>query len=355
MRLLAASVLTLAPLAASAFDFRGVPASAALVFATDSTADLAISKSPAAQALKSRMQASPLAGMAGFDIQKEVRDAVGLDLSSPDISFAGGMYGTLASVPDFVLIIRGQYDRARLDSFCSGKGVKAAQAEGYRGWELPDLFNALGGSGSAKEVQLDPPSVFPYDARTLVLVKPSRAAAVFAALKGSAPSFAPPSHAAGATQSVGKGYFFLSADKSFMPPEPDDQTGFRTLTAAMGELGDTQKMLLEVGFSGADKAAPFAAQSQGMVAMMPLMLAGDPTVPKSPADQAKAKLLSDFLSGIGPVEHKGDRVIFSASWSTERMLTMLNQLMDQAEQDAKSGNLRLTIPGPDDPPAPRRK
>ncbi len=354
MRLLAC-FLTLAALPAAAFNFKGVPADAAMVFATESTADLAISKSPAAQALKARFQKSQMSDLAGLDIQKEIKDATGLDLSSPDISFAGGMYGALASTPDFVLIIRGPYDRSRLDSFCAAQGVKAAQAAGFKGWELPDLVNALGKSPTAQKREVDPPAVFPYDARTLVLVKPSRAAGVFASLKGSAPSYQPGSDASATTAAVGKGYLYLSADKSLMPAEPNDQSGFNGLAAAMGEKGDSQVMKLEVRFTAPDKAAPFAMQAQGMMAMLPLMVAGDPTAPKSPADQAKAKLVSDFVSGIGPVEHKGDRVVFSANWSTERLLTMVNQMLDQAEQDLKNGAAPFSIPGPDDPPAPKRK
>ncbi|MFM7398475.1 MAG: hypothetical protein ACKO4N_05850, partial [Verrucomicrobiota bacterium] len=106
---------------------------------------------------------------------------------------------------------------------------------------------------------------------------------------------------------------------------------------AMGEKGDAQVMKFEVLFASPEKAAPFAMQAQGMVAMMPLMMAGDPTAPQSPADKAKAKLAGDLIAGIAPVEHRGDRVIFTASWSTERLLTMLNQLIDQAELEAKNG------------------
>ncbi len=279
MRLLA-SFLTLAALPAAAFNFKGVPADAAMVFATQSTADLAIGKSPAAQALKSRMQNSGLSGLAGLDLEKEIKDATGLDLSSPDIAFAGGMYGALASNPDFVVIIRGRYDRGRLDSYCATKGVRAAQAGGLKGWDLPDLVNALGRSGPSDRRENDSPAVFPYDASTLVLVKPSRSAAVFAALKGSAPSFKPGADASGTAAAVGKGYLYLSADKSLMPAEPNDQSGFNGLAAAMGEKGDSQVMKLEVRFTGPDKAAPFAMQAQGMVAMLPLMVAGDPTAPK---------------------------------------------------------------------------
>ncbi|MGA0134564.1 MAG: hypothetical protein ACO3ND_09450 [Opitutales bacterium] len=334
MRILSAALLSVGALQADAFDFRGVPPEASLVFATESTAGLAISNSPGMQALRARMQKSQAAEIGGFDVEKAVKEATGFDLSSPDIAFAGGLIGGFSEDPDFVLIVRGSYDSNRLDAYCTSQGVKSVQAGTINGWDLQGLVNSFGPS-SPGSVKPGSPAVFPYDDKTLVITKPARAAKVFAALKGAGRSFTPGPESSGASSQVGKGYFFMAASSSLMPPTPDDRTGFKGMHAAMGEKGDAQVMKLEVRFESPAKAAPFAAQAQGMLAMMPLMVAGDPAAPKSPADQAKARLASDLIAGIAPVEHQGDRVVFTASWSTERLLTMLNQLVDQAEVEAK--------------------
>lgn len=336
MRIISAALVSLVALPAVAFNFRGVPPEGSLVFATESTAGLAISNSPGMQALKARMQRSQAAEIGGLDVEKAVKEATGFDLSSPDISFAGCLLGGFSDDPDFVLIVRGAYDQARLDSHCASKGVKSVQSGALRGWDLPGLVNSFE-PGSPQPVKSGSPALFAFDSKTLVMTKPANVAKVFAALKGTGRSFTPGAESAGASSQVGKGYFFMAANSSLMPPTPDDQSGFKGMHAAMGEKGDAQVMKFEVLFSSPEKAAPFAMQAQGMVAMMPLMIAGDPTAPKTPADQAKAKLAGDLIAGIAPVEHRGDRVIFTASWSTERLLTMLNQLIDQAELEAKNG------------------
>ena len=353
MRTLSASLLCLVALPAAAFDFKGIPADASLVFATQSTTGLSITNSPGMQALKARLQKEQAAEIAGFDIEKAVKDATGMDLSSPDISFAGGLFGSIQRpevdmAPDFVVIIRGAHDPGRLASYCSSKGVRSVQAGAAKGWDLPGLVNSFG-PGSPEPANPESPAIFSYDSRTLVMTKPANVGKVFAALKGAGRSFSPGPDSSTTAGQVGKGYFFMAADSSLMPAAPDDDTGFKSLHAAMGEKGDAQVMKFEVVFVSPEKAAPFAMQAQGMVAMMPLMVAGDPTAPKSPAEKAQAKLAGDLISGIAPVEHKGDRVIFTASWSTERLLTMANQLMDQAELEAKAGPKALrpsaTAPG----------
>lgn len=355
MRILSAALLSLVALPAVAFDFKGVPPEASLVFATESTAGLAIANSPGMQALKARMQKSEAAELAGFDVEKAVKEATGLDLSSPEISFAGGLLGGIQrpevdQAPDFVLIIRGAHDQARLASYCASKGVKSVQAGTVKGWDLPGLVNSFG-PGSPDPADPGSPAIFSYDPRTLVMTNPANVAKVFAALKGTGRSFTPGPESAGASSQVGKGYFFMAANGSLMPATPDDDSGFKGMHAAMGEKGDSQVMKFEVLFSSPEKAAPFAIQAQSMVAMMPLMMAGDPTAPKSPAEKAQAKLAGDFIAGIAPVEHKGDRVIFTASWSTERLLTMINQLVDQAELEAKNGASPFGTPAA----APKKK
>lgn len=355
MRILFAALLSLVALPAVAFDFKGVPPEASLVFATESTAGLAIANSPGMQALKARMQKSEAAELAGFDVEKAVKEATGLDLSSPEISFAGGLLGGIQrpevdQAPDFVLIIRGAHDQARLASYCASKGVKSVQAGTVKGWDLPGLVNSFG-PGSPDPADPGSPAIFSYDPRTLVMTNPANVAKVFAALKGTGRSFTPGPESAGASSQVGKGYFFMAANSSLMPATPDDDSGFKGMHAAMGEKGDSQVMKFEVLFTSPEKAAPFAIQAQSMVAMMPLMMAGDPTAPKSPAEKAQAKLAGDFIAGIAPVEHKGDRVIFTASWSTERLLTMINQLVDQAELEAKNGASPFGTPAA----APKKK
>ncbi|MCX6919741.1 MAG: hypothetical protein NTX20_00210 [Verrucomicrobia bacterium] len=95
----------------------------------------------------------------------------------------------------------------------------------------------------------------------------------------------------------------------------------------MGENGSNQVMKLSAFFTSKEKAAPMAQQAQGMLAMAPMMLAGDPTKPQTEEDKAMKALLGEFLAGVQPVEAAGNQVTLTAKWDTLKLFGMLEKII----------------------------
>jgi len=127
MRLLSclALVLTSAVLPSQDFDFKGVPADYAIVFATASSRGLKISDSPEAKAFKARMEKA----IAGLDpsakdnkeMQEAIKLATGIDLESPDNRLAGGVTLGAAGQMSGGLIVRTRHDSKKLSAHAVAK------------------------------------------------------------------------------------------------------------------------------------------------------------------------------------------------------------------------------------------
>jgi hypothetical protein len=94
-------------------------------------------------------------------------------------------------------------------------------------------------------------------------------------------------------------------------------------------------MKVNTTFITKEKAAPLAMQAQGMLAMAPMMLAGDPTKPETAEEKEMKALAGEFLAGIQPVEASGNLVTLTAKWDTLKLFSMIEKIVAIGAAKAK--------------------
>ena len=345
MRLLSALafVLTASLLPAQDFDFRGVPADYAVTFATASSRGLKISDSPEAKAFKARLE-KLVAGVdkGGQDskaMQAAIRKATGLDIESADNRYAGGFSVTKEGAFTGGVVIRARHDSAKLAAHAGAKNVPTLRAGAAQGWKLQELIASLSDELAQAAGNLAIPAVeaagdtqdfgvFDIDNDTLVIAQPKEAARIVGLLKGQGTSYALPAAQRAAVAATGRAYAVVSVNAAKLPATPElAQSGFVSGLFAMGENGADQIIKVSTTFTSKEKAAPLAMQAQGMLAMAPMMLAGDPTKPETSEEKEMKALAGEFLAGIQPVEASGNQVNLTAKWDTGKLYAMIEQIV----------------------------
>lgn len=345
MRLLATLtlVLTSAALSAQDFDFKGIPADYAVTFASASSRGLKISESPEAKAFKERMEKALIGLDAGAKNSKEMEQAIklatGIDLESPDNRIAGGIRFDAAGTLTGGIVVRARHDPRKLSAHATAKKVSVLQAGATRGWNGQELLTSLSAelAQAAKDlptavaagaIPTDPIGVFDIDDNTLVIAPPKEAARIIEALKGKGASYALPASLRTPVKATGRPYAVVSVNATKLPANPElTESGFQGAIFAMGESTNDQVMKISATFTTEEKAGPMAQQAQVMLAMAPLMLAGDPTKPKTAEDKAMQAILGDFLAGLQPVEASGNQVTITAKWETTKLFSIIEKII----------------------------
>ena len=346
-----ALLLTATLLPAQDFDFKGVPADYAVTFATTSSRGLKISDSPEAKAFKVRIEKLVAdldkSGKDSKAMQAAIVKATGLDLESPDNRYAGGFSMTKDGSFTGGLIVRARHDSAKLAAHAKAKNVPSLQAGAAKGWKIQELIASLsdelaqaansfptppGEAGGATEEF----GVFDVDNDTMVIAQTKEAARIIGLLKGQGASYALPSAQRSALAATGRAYAIVSVNAAKFPATPElAQSGFVSGLFAMGEKGSDQVMKISTTFTSKEKAAPLAMQAQGMLAMAPMMLAGDPSKPETPEEKEMKALAGDFLAGIQPVEATGNQVTLTAKWDTVKLYAMIEKIVAIGAAKAK--------------------
>ncbi|MFZ9399913.1 MAG: hypothetical protein ACO29H_04215 [Opitutales bacterium] len=353
MRLLSCLALVISStlLPAQDFDFKGVPADYAVTFATASTRGLKISDSSEAKAFKERLEKLVAefdkSGQDGKAVQAAIKNATGFDLESGDNRFTGGFSVTQAGAFNGGLIIRGRHDSAKLAAHAAGKNVPSLRAGATKGWKAQELIASLSEDlAQAANNFPTPPQgeapgsedvgVFDIDNDTLVVAQPKEAARIIGLLKGQGASFALPATQRSAAAATGRPYAVISVNAAKLPATPElTESGFVGGLFAMGEKGNDQIMKVNTTFITKEKAAPLAMQAQGMLAMAPMMLAGDPTKPETAEEKEMKALAGEFLAGIQPVEASGNQVTLTAKWDTLKLFGMIEKIVAIGAAKAK--------------------
>lgn len=345
MRLLSALalLLTAALLPAQDFDFKGVPADYAVTFATASSRGLKISDSPQAKAFKARLEKLVAGidknGQDGKAMQAAIKNATGVDLESPDNRFAGGFSMTKEGSFTGGFIIRARHDSAKLTAHASSKNVPSLRAGAVKGWKLKELINSLGDELTQATSNFAIPAgeaagdtedfgVFDVDNDTLVIAQPKEAARIIGLLKGQGASYALTAAQRSAVAATGRPYAVVSVNAAKLPASAElANSGFVSGLFAMGEKGSDQVIKVSTTFTSKEKAAPLAMQAQGMLAMAPMMLAGDPSKPETAEEKEMKALAREFLAGIQPVEASGNQVTLTAKWETQKLYAIVEKLV----------------------------
>jgi len=353
MRLLSilALITTAAVLPAQDFDFKGVPADYAVTLATTSSRGLKISDSPEAKAFKVRIEKLVAdldkSGKDSKAMQAAIVKATGLDLESPDNRYAGGFSMTKDGSFTGGLIVRARHDSAKLAAHASAKNVPTLQAGAAKGWKIKELISSLSDELAQAANTFPAPAadaagtsedfgVFDVDNDTMVISQPKEAARIIGLLKGQGTSYALPSAQRSAVAATGRAYAIVSVNAAKLPATPElAQSGFVSGLFAMGEKGSDQIMKISTTFTSKEKAAPLAMQAQGMLAMAPMMLAGDPSKPETAEEKEMKALAGDFLAGIQPVEASGNQVTLTAKWDTINLYGMMEKIVAIGAAKAK--------------------
>ncbi len=353
MRLLSclALAVTSALLPAQDFDFKGVPADYAVTFATASTRGLKISDSSEAKAFKARLE-KLVAGLAKSGeeskaMQLAIKNATGLDLESPDTSLAGGFNMGPGDQFTGALIIRGRHDSSRLAAHAAAKKVKTLNTGGVQGWNAQELLASLGDELAQVanslplpphdlDAEEQPVGLFDLDNSTLLIAQPKEAARIIGLTKDRGASFTLPAAQRSRLAANGRPYAVISINASKLPAGRElAESGFIAGLFVMGEKGNEQVMKVNTTFTTKEKAAPLAMQAQGMLAMAPMMLAGDPTKPETAEQKEMKALTGEFLAGIQPVEASGNQVTLTAKWDTLKLFSMIEKIVAIGAAKAK--------------------
>jgi len=170
--------------------------------------------------------------------------------------------------------------------------------------------------------------VFDVDSDTMVIAQPKEAARIIGLLKGQGASYALPDDLRTAVAATGRAYAIVSVNAAKLPASAElANSGFVSGLFAMGEKGSDQVMKISTTFTSKEKAAPLAMQAQGMLAMAPMMLAGDPSKPETAEEKEMKALAGDFLAGIQPVEATGNQVTLTAKWDTVKLYAMMEKIV----------------------------
>ena len=185
--------------------------------------------------------------------------------------------------------------------------------------------------------------VFDLDDNTLVIAQPKEAARIIELLKGKGASYALNASLRPQVNATGRPYAVVSVNAAKLPPSAElTNSGFQGAVFAMGENGSNQIMKISAFFTSKEKAAPMAMQAQGMMAMAPMMLAGDPTKPETAEEKEMKALAAEFLAGIQPVEAAGNQVTLTAKWETLKLFGMLEKIVAIGATKTKSAPQPLT-------------
>lgn len=374
MRLLPclALVLTAALLPAQDFDFKGIPADYTVAFATSGTRGLKITESPEAKAFKERMKARIAkddkgAMKSNLELQAAIKAATGIDMESPDSWFAGGCliddnFPLIARSSDNFsggLIYHAHHDSRKLAAYAAGKKIPAVQAGTTSGWQARELLSSFGPAfeqmfAAKKEpapqaVQGEPIGIFDLDDNTIVVAQPKEAVRIIALLKGQGTSYALPAGLSTPLAVTGRPYAILTFDASRMPPSTSKeltQSGFQRAFLAIGENNSNQVLKISTTFTSKEKATPLAQQAQGMMAMLPMMIAGDPRKPKTEEEKALQAFLGEILAGIQPIEATDNQVALIAKWDTVKFIGLIEKIMPIVEAQAKAAKAAQAKPVP---------
>jgi hypothetical protein len=217
--------------------------------------------------------------------------------------------------------------------------VPTLQAGAAKGWKIKELISSVSDElAEAANNFPAPPAeapgmsedfgVFDVDNNTLVIAQPKEAARIIGLLKGQGASYALPSAQRSAVAATGRAYAIVSVNAAKLPASAElANSGFVSGLFAMGEKGSDQVMRLSATFTSKEKAAPLAMQAQGMLAMAPMMLAGDPSKPETPEEKEMKALAGEFLAGIQPIEASGNQVTLTAKWDTLKLYGIIEKIV----------------------------
>ena len=327
---LSCALLALAAAAQAALPTSGLP-----------TGDYPLAAHISAEAFNSTKlgQALNLASAANAEnarTTRQVKERLGLDLNKDlrDLTFQFRM--SPGGSPAIAGLVRGKFDKAKIESFAAANKVPHKVVAGLKAWEGDRLLKAVtedtepDNSKSEEEFY-----VVIVDGTTLLVADQTLLADAVAAAKANLPW----KHAglAEAVASASNAWLVAAADvqaieKLNVSDDPDSQpSGAKTGNLAAGENAKDIQVRLNADFVSEAKAKDALAQLQGLIGFAQLGLMSNEE--DTPEDAKNKRDLLALVQGL-KVTNKGTKLALSLDYPVDKALETLLKAIVEAQAGA---------------------
>ncbi len=237
-----------------------------------------------------------------------------------------------------VALVRGRFDKAKIETFAAAKGVPSKTVAGFKAWEADRLFKAVADDTTPdNSLSSDEAYVIVADDSTLLAADDAMLVAAAEALKANK-AWSHLGLSAGIA-GVNNGWLVIAADVAAMeareaaanPQVPSQSIGAKTAVIALGENASDVQLRIAAQFVSEQKATEQITQLKGLIGFAQLGLM--PAAEDSPEDKQKK---SDLLSLVQRVkiEQAGDKGTFSVDYPAAKLSELLREQIAEAAQGA---------------------
>jgi hypothetical protein len=268
---------------------------------------------------------------------RKLRESLGIDLEK-DIRDATIVGKITSGNPDISGLIRGRFNKDKIEGFASSRKVPHKTVAGLKAWKADSLIEAVLGE-SAEAAEEDGPVLYVVivDGSTLVLASDTMLASAVAAAKDNKPwKHAGLTEAAATTSNA---WVMVAADvqaieKLSAADDPDAKpSGAKTASLGLGEDAKNLLVRLNATFVDAAKAKDAIAQFQGLVGFAQLGLMANPD--DSPEDAANKvigrQLLQSLKSSVD-----GTKASISIDYPIEKAVIAMLKALAEANSQAEA-------------------
>ena len=235
-----------------------------------------------------------------------------------------------------VALVRGNFDKAKIEAFAASKGVPYKTVSGFKAWEADRLFKAVADDASPdNSISSDEGYLIVADDTTLLAADDSMLLAAAEALKANK-AWSHPGLAAGLA-GVTNGWFGISADVAAMEAREvaanpaARASGAKSVNIAFGEKGADAQLRVLAQFVSEQKATEQITQLKGLLGFGQISLM--PADQDSPEDARKKADLLGLVQRI-KIEQDGDKGTFSVDYPAAKVVENVREMIADAAKDA---------------------
>lgn len=329
---LSCALLALVAVAQAALPTSGLPAGD-FPFAAHISAE-AFNGTKLGQALNLASAANP----ENAETTRQVKERLGLDLNKDlrDLTFQFRM--SPGGSPDIAGVVRGTFNKAKIESFAEASKVPHKVVAGLKAWEGDRLLKAVADDKEPDNSKSDEEFyVVIVDGTTLLVADETLLAESVAAAKANRPW----RHdgLAEAVASASNAWLVAAADvqaieKLNPSDDPESQpSGAKTGNLATGENAKDIQVRLNADFVSEAKAKDALAQLQGLIGFAQLGLM--PNEEDTPADAQNKRDLLGVVQGL-KVTNNGTKLALSLDYPVEKALQALLKALAEAQGGASA-------------------
>ena len=329
--LLTGAVLALAAAAQAALPTSGLPSDKAPVvihISFDTAAKTAVGKvvvEEAQKALAKDAGGAKLAERLGIRVA-DIRDVT--VLADPQSDGSGNRA---------VALVRGNFNKAKIEAFAASKGVPSKNVAGFKAWEADRLFKAVADDTTPdNSVSNEEGYLIVADDATLLAADEPMLLAAAEALKANKPWSHPELAAGLATASnawigIAADVLAIESRQSELPQTSSGSSGAKTVAVAVGESGNDTQVRINAQFVSEAKATEQVTQINGFMGIAQLGLMPSPE--DSPEDAAKKADLLALVQRVRIAQDK-DKGSFAVDYPSAKVVESLRAQIADAAKDA---------------------